>query len=96
VFRTCLIVFMCAFATAAIAADEPSSPNAAAVAVAAKGKMLVGADGGRLGVISRVTADGGAQIILDGKLITIPASTLTDVDGKLTTSLTKSAVLSLH
>jgi hypothetical protein len=94
VVRSWFLVFMCAFATVSVAADAPASPDAAAVA--AKGKMLVGADGGRLGVVSRVSPDGGAQIILDGKLITVPASTLSSANGKLTTTLSKSEVLALH
>jgi hypothetical protein len=95
VIRTWLLVSMCAFATVTVAAADSPSPEAAAVTSTAKGKMLVGADGGRLGIVSRVNADG-VQIILDGKLITVPSSTLSNVNGKLTTSLSKSAVLSLN
>jgi len=58
--------------------------------------MLVTANGARLAPVYRVGADGSAQIILDGKMVTVPASTLSSVDGKLTTSLTKSEVLALH
>jgi hypothetical protein len=94
VIRIWLIVLMCAFAPMTWAAGE--SPDPTSAAVPAKGKMLISADGGRLGIVSRVTADGGVQIILDGKLITVPASTLATVDGKLTTSLSKSAVLALR
>jgi hypothetical protein len=49
-----------------------------------------------LGSVYKVGADGSAQIIIDGKMVTIPASTLANVDGKLTTSLTKSEVLALR
>jgi hypothetical protein len=35
-------------------------------------------------------------MIIDGKLVTVPASTLSSVDGKLTTSLSKSQVLALN
>jgi hypothetical protein len=94
--RSWVIVLMCAFATVTVAAEEPSSPAAATAAVAAKGKMLVGSDGGRLGSVYRVSADGSAQIIIDGKLVTVPASTLSMANGKLTTSLTKSEVLAPH
>jgi hypothetical protein len=94
--RSWFIVLMCAFATVAIAGqDAPPSVATSSAPVAAKGKMLLGADGGRLAPVYRVAADGSAQIILDGKLITVPASTLSTVSGKLTTSLTKSAVLAL-
>jgi hypothetical protein len=90
--RSWFLVLMCAFATVTFAAQESTS----SAAVATKGKMLIGADGGRLGPVYRVIADGSAQIIFDGKLITIPASTLSTVDGKLTTSLTKSQVIALQ
>jgi hypothetical protein len=94
--RICVVVFMCAFATATIAADEQSSPNTATVTAAVKGNMLFDANGARLSNVYRVNPDGGVQIIMEGKLITVPASSLSTANGKLTTSLSKSAVLALH
>lgn len=64
-------------------------------AVATEGKMLVSANGARLGAVYRVTDDGSAQLIVDGKMVTVPASTLSVVDGKLTTTLSKSEVRKL-
>jgi hypothetical protein len=64
-------------------------------AVAQEGKMLVASNGARLGAVYRVTGDGSAQLIVDGKMVTVPASTLSVVDGKLTTSLSKSEVRKL-
>jgi hypothetical protein len=58
--------------------------------------MVVAANGARLAPVYRVGPDGSAQIILEGKLVTIPATTLSMSGGKLTTSLTKSEVLALH
>jgi len=58
--------------------------------------MLLAANGARLAPVYRVGADGAAQIILDGRLVTVPAATLSVADGKLTTSLTKNEVLALH
>lgn len=60
---------------------------------AEKGQMLLDNGGARLGVVYKVTADGSAQIILDGKLITVPATTLSQSDGKLTTSLGKNQLI---
>jgi len=57
--------------------------------------MLVASNGSRLGIVYRVGPDGSAQIIIDGKLVSVPASTLSNVGGKLTTSLSKSEVLAL-
>ena len=72
-----------------------SLPAIAQEAVAQEGKMLVGANGTRLGAVYRVTDDGSAQLIVDGKMVTVPASTLSVVDGKLTTTLSKSEVRKL-
>ncbi|HEX8057388.1 MAG TPA: hypothetical protein VF481_12050 [Novosphingobium sp.] len=82
------------FATpAAFAAESSESVRAATEAAApalkvSAGKMLY-SNGQRLAAIYRVTAEGNPQIILNGKLVTIQASTLSDVNGKITTSVTK-------
>ena len=82
---------------AALSATAQSTTGVAATAtVAEKGKMLVTANGARLGAVYRVGPDGAAQIIIDGKLVSVPASSLSNVDGKLTTSLSKSEILALH
>jgi hypothetical protein len=89
--KSWLAVVMCAFVLP-LQAQSASD----AVAVAEKGKMLVSANGSRLGTIYRVGADGSAQVIVDGRMITIPAKTISSVSGTLTTSLSKSEVLALH
>lgn len=72
---------------------EPASAAAAAPVVGVSaGKMLYGPNGNRLGSVYRVTAAGDAQIILNSRLFTVPASTLSDVNGKVTTSLTSSDI----
>jgi hypothetical protein len=65
-------------------------------AVAAKGKVLVTVDGARLGQVYRVDSDGGVQMIIDGKIVTLPAATLSSVEGRLVTSLHKNEVLALR
>jgi hypothetical protein len=92
--KSWFIVLMCAVAPITFATPTPEAASTAAVAI--KGKMLIGANGARLGPVYRVGGDGSAQIIIDGKMVTIPASTLSTVDGKLTTSLSKSEVLALE
>lgn len=67
----------------------------AASEAAAKGKLLVASDGARLGTVYRVGSDGAVQMIIGGKMITVPASTLSSVDGRLVTSLSKNEVLAL-
>jgi hypothetical protein len=89
-----LVALTCALATFTATAQNASS--AATAAVAEKGKMLVSSNGSRLGTVYRVGPDGSAEIIIDGKLVSVPAATLSSVDGKLTTSLSKSEILALH
>ena len=91
--KSWLVIVMCAFVLPA-AAESP--PDAAPAPSVEKGKMLVAANGSRLGVIYRVGPDGSAQLIIDGHMVAVPANTISNTDGKLTTSLTKSQVLALH
>lgn len=88
-----LVALTCALATFTASAQNASH---AATAVAEKGKILVSSNGSRLGAVYRVGPDGSAEIIIDGKLVSVPASTLSNVDGRLTTSLSKSEILALH
>ena len=84
-------------APAALHAETSQSVRAATEAAAPvnviAGKTLYGANGNRIAAVYRVAADGRVQVILDGKLITVPNSTLSEVNGKVTTSLTKSELL---
>lgn len=84
-----LVAMLSALVAAPAFADQP------AAAVATPGKVLLAAGGARLGPVYRVGADGSAQVIIDGRLIAIPASTLSVADGKLTTSLSKKEVNSI-
>jgi hypothetical protein len=54
-----------------------------------KGERLFSGTGNLLGSVYRVTAEGDAQVIVNSRLMTVPASTLSRVEGKLRTSLTK-------
>jgi len=92
------LVVIAALATATLApaayASETSQSVQAATEAAGTvqvdaGKMLYSSTGHRIASIYRVTAEGNPQVILDGRLITVPASTLSDADGKVTTSLSK-------
>ena len=60
------------------------------------GKMLYGSDGNRIASIYRVNAEGNAQVILNGRLVTVPASSLSSANGKVTTSLTKRDLLKVR
>jgi hypothetical protein len=87
-------LFLAAIAVAPVAAETAPAPAPSAV-VATKGKVLIDSKGSRLGSVIDTLQDGSAQILLDGRMITVPVSTLSIVDGKLTTSLKKADVLNL-
>jgi hypothetical protein len=81
-------ISMLASINAASAADTAATATATA-ATPVVGKMLYSADGKKLAAVYRLDASGAPQVLLEGKLVTIPASSLTEVDGRITTSLTK-------
>ena len=68
---------------------EAAAPSASAPLAVSAGKMLYGTDGKRIGQIYRVTGAGDVQLIVAARLVMVPAATLSDVNGKITTSLTK-------
>ena len=77
--------------TAAAAEDSQSVravTDVAPVKVNA-GMMLYSTAGYRVASVYRVNAEGNPQIILDGKLVTVPAATLSSTGGKVMTSLSK-------
>jgi hypothetical protein len=96
--KSLILVLACAFAAATVdaAVAEGQAATTPAAATVSKGQMVESANGARLGVVYRVAPDGSPQIMFDGKLVTIPASTLSSANGKLITSLSKSAVSVLH
>jgi hypothetical protein len=87
--KSCLTALLCVLVTLTAAAQDVDTS-------AMKGKMLTASNGARLGQVFRVAADGSVQMIIEGKLISVPVSTLTSVDGRLTTSLSKNEVLALR
>lgn len=80
-----------AFAETTQAVHEATEEASAQVQMSA-GTVLYAANGVRVARIYRVNQQGNPQVILDGRLITVPASTLSDVSGKLTTSLSKKEI----
>ena len=89
------LALVAALAIPSVAAAESSQSVQAVVNEVASpvdvnaGQMLYGTDGKRIGKIYRVNEEGNPQLILNGRLITVPASTLTDLQGKVATSLSK-------
>ena len=68
--------------------------EATAPAELAAGKMLYSSTGYRVAPIYRVKEDGNPQVIVNGRLVTVPASSIATVDGKFTTTLTKKEIAS--
>lgn len=84
-------VLIAAFAAVPAVAQEAAS-GGVKVSVS---QPLFDSSGKRVGNVYRVAADGSAQLIIDeGRLVTVPVSTLSEVDGKLKTSLTKRQITS--
>lgn len=81
------------FAAEATQPVQTAADSAAPAVKVTSGKMLYSVDGRRVASVYRVNAEGAPQVIIDGKLITVPASSLSEAGGKVTTSLTKSDLL---
>src|SRR5262245_48079017 len=58
-----------------------------------KGKTIFSSTGKRLGQVYRVTPEGNPQVVLNSRLVTVPASTLSVAGGKISTSLTMRELL---
>lgn len=82
--------------TALVPLAAPAKAETAQTVNAAEfvGKSIYGPKGERIGVIYKVSQNGDAQIIVNGKMVVVPASTLAVADGKLTTSRDKRALTS--
>lgn len=84
-----LAALACVLSVAMTPAVMAEEDQAMASTQAAKGDQLYTSDGKRIGKVYRVTNDGDVQVIYNNRMLTIEASTLSNVDGKLTTSLTR-------
>ena len=89
-----VLVAVAGFAPVAAIAAADTQPVAAMAPAAGAvqvntGMMLYTSNGYRLAPVYRVSSEGNPQIILNGKLVTVPASTLSDAGGTVSTSLSK-------
>jgi hypothetical protein len=57
------------------------------------GKMIYTADKHQLGAVYSVKKDGSAEVIVDTRLVIVPAASVESKDGKLWTSLTRKEAL---
>lgn len=77
--------------TVRAATDASAAPVAVSV-----GRMIYGGNGQRIAPAYRVTSEGTVQVILNGKLVNIPASSLSEANGKVATTLTKAELSRLR
>jgi hypothetical protein len=87
------IIFSAALALAAAGAPAIAQAQPAAAPQVRAGTQIYGADGRRIGPAYAVERSGVVLIIIDGKLVRVPPTTLVVVNGKVTTSLTRGALL---
>jgi hypothetical protein len=73
----------------AVAAVSP------ALAEIKKGAFLFDAEGRRIGQIDRVLSNGNLWVIYGGEIKTVPADTVSEVNGKATTSLKRAEIRKL-
>ncbi len=83
-------------AIGAVLAVTALAPAMAEDAKVREGMMVYSPTGQRIAAIYHLSSDGSAQIILDGALVTIPAADLSMVNGKATSSKTKSELSRSH
>lgn len=57
------------------------------------GEMIYGPNGKALAAAYHVNSDGSVQIIVDGQLVTLPASTLSTSNGKTVSSKSKTDIM---
>ena len=88
-------VFLGILIAASVAVPAVAQEAASSGVTVTVSQSLFDSAGKRVGNVYRVAADGSAQLIIDeGRLVTVPVSTLSEVDGKLKTSLTKRQITS--
>jgi hypothetical protein len=90
--RTVLYAAAIAIAAQSAVTSIAFAADSAATSIARSGQMLYDSTGHRVASVNRVMQNGDVQVILNGRLVTIPASSLSQADGKLTTSLSKADI----
>jgi hypothetical protein len=82
-------------AAAAPACASDAQPATASPVVAHQGDMLRDINNVRVGSVDSVNKDGSVSVIYNSRYITVPAASLSIVNGKLTTRLAKTDLGSL-
>lgn len=88
-----LLMFAAATTVSVLPTVASAQETAVATPAIAPGKMVFAANNQRLGAVYRVSGDS-VQVIIDGKMISLPAATVSAADnGKYVTTLTKAEVM---
>ena len=92
VFSAVLTVLVASPAIAdEVAQDAPAAVESASLEIR-KGETILDSDGKRIGKVNQVNRDGDPQVIADMRLVTVPASTLSRVEGKLVSTLSRKEI----
>ncbi len=83
-------------AAPASAQSADATPAASTAADVQAGRILRDASNARLGKIDRVNSDGSVRIIFNARFVTLPADTISVVNGEPTTSMTKRDISKLR
>jgi hypothetical protein len=89
-------VLLASLLMTAPALAQTAAATTSSHAEAKAGQMLNDVDGRRLAQVDQVDGDGSAEIIIDGHVATIPATTLSVVNGHLMTSLKKTQIIAMQ
>lgn len=81
-----ILIAVAAFSMAPAAFAQTAAPAAVKLTT---GQVLRDVDMNKLGPISQINGDGSVQIIYEQRLVTIPAASLSVVDGKAKTSMSR-------
>ncbi|WP_298692841.1 hypothetical protein [uncultured Sphingomonas sp.] len=92
--RFVIIAALTLAATPALAVETTAAP--VATAPLRHGQVVRDVSGARLGAIDSVASDGTIGLIIDGDYVRLPASVVTNVDGKAQTSLSKKEAKALR
>jgi hypothetical protein len=87
-----MVLFLAASALTAPAYAGDAPVSSATPVVAYAGQMLRDSHNVRLGSVDAVRPDGSVAVIFESRYVVVPANSLTVVNGKLITSLTKDQV----
>ena len=79
-----------AFALSTTFAAQPAQAQAPSVEV---GRAIYSADGKKLGAVYKVAKDGAPQVIISGKLVTVPASSVSLSGERIVTTLSRKDIM---